>query len=111
MWLTNLKAFDVQLKHVVPLRVIASYITLSYVWGGITSPRDEEIFIENDKCFDYSAQGLFFKLPLTLRNAVELVRRLGKRFLWVDALCIDQADQAEAKEQINQMGLICSLAF
>jgi hypothetical protein len=37
-------------------------------------------------------------LPLTIRNVVEFVRLLGERFLWVDALCIDQLD---VKEQIK----------
>ena len=31
-------------------------------------------------------------LPLTFRHAIDLTRRLGYRYLWIDALCIIQHD-------------------
>jgi hypothetical protein len=48
--------------------------------------------------------------PATILDAIELVRGVGERYLWVDALCIVQGDAASKTTQLAQMGLIYAQA-
>ena len=45
-------------------------------------------------------------LPRTLRDAIEFTRSIGQRFLWIDALCIPQADPVAKARQISLMDRI-----
>jgi hypothetical protein len=46
------------------------------------------------------------RIPRTIKDAMELVRRLEERYLWVDVLCIDQTNPDELGDVISQMGVI-----
>ncbi|RYP07027.1 hypothetical protein DL764_002786 [Monosporascus ibericus] len=59
------------------------YVALSYVWGPSTE-----------------------KWPQTVLDAVEVTRRLGERYLWVDRLCIDQTNEDEKRFLFSKMNLI-----
>ncbi|RYP13467.1 hypothetical protein DL765_006880 [Monosporascus sp. GIB2] len=59
------------------------YVALSYVWG----PSTEE-------------------WPRTVLDAVEVTRRLGERYLWVDRLCIGQTNEDETRFLFSKMNLI-----
>jgi hypothetical protein len=43
-------------------------------------------------------------LPMTIRDAIRVTRRLGFRYLWIDALCTLQDDEADKLAQISKMG-------
>ena len=61
------------------------YIALSYCWGlspGITTTADTLSAHQSRIPLD--------QLPRTMKDAVLLTRRLGVRYLWIDALCIIQ---------------------
>ncbi|GAB1318003.1 hypothetical protein MFIFM68171_08213 [Madurella fahalii] len=60
-----------------------SYVALNYVWG----PSVEE-------------------WPPTILDAVEVTKRLGEKYLWVDRLCIDQSNQEEKQFLISKMDAI-----
>lgn len=65
------------------------YMTLSYVWGtkqAQTQSLDEA--------------------PLTIRDAMQVVRKLGKRYLWVDRYCIDQENVQEKTVMLQNMDWI-----
>ena len=68
------------------------YITLSYVWGSRRDPG-------NDTSHAFSLSNA----PLTIRDAVQVVRNLGRRFLWVDRYCIDQTDESSKSLMIGHM--------
>ena len=70
----------------------ADYEALSYTWG------DPEPFhsIECNGCSLGVGRNLFTALK-TLRNSE------GPRFLWIDAICINQSDVAERSEQVQYM--------
>ncbi|RGP66159.1 hypothetical protein FSPOR_6779 [Fusarium sporotrichioides] len=65
------------------------YVALSYAWGPV-----------NDHLVRTTASNLqemllalpFPQLPKTIRDAIIFTRRLGFRYLWVDALCILQSE-------------------
>lgn len=64
----------------------ATYAALSYVWGA--GPED----------------GIDW--PKTVLDAVEVTRKLGLQYLWVDRLCINQSDPAEKDYLISRMTTI-----
>ncbi|KAI1339422.1 HET-domain-containing protein [Xylariaceae sp. FL0016] len=71
------------------------YEALSYTWGDPTG----KVAIQLD--------GHAFEVTRNLAAALRRLRaRKGYRYLWVDALCINQADEAERGSQVARMGLI-----
>ncbi|KAH9222431.1 heterokaryon incompatibility protein-domain-containing protein, partial [Leptodontidium sp. 2 PMI_412] len=66
------------------------YIALSYVWGSV-------------KQISYSLNTTLPRLPQTIEDAMIVVRKLGKRYLWVDSLCIDQMNDEHKQSQIMIM--------
>jgi len=63
-----------------------SYIALSYCWGNAGSR-----FVLTKEMADLPRLRFpFDSLPRTLQDAVTITRKLGFRFLWIDALCIIQ---------------------
>lgn len=72
------------------------YMTLSYVWGSGQALAD-------------ATANHFWSLnnaPLTVRDAVHVVRSLDKRYLWVDRYCIDQDNVQEKALMLQPMDLI-----
>lgn len=78
------------------------YIALSYVWGvGMLKPK--RLRPDSDE--------LPMHISKTIQHAMTATKNLGLRYLWADAVCIDQ-DNAEAKkEQIPLMDYIYEHAF
>ncbi|KAF2195867.1 hypothetical protein K469DRAFT_734273 [Zopfia rhizophila CBS 207.26] len=71
------------------------YEALSYVWGGSDKP--QSIFIDNQ----------YLAVTLNLHTALLHLRDRGiARIIWVDAVCINQADGQETKHQIQSMAKI-----
>ena len=83
------------------------YFTLSYVWGSAEMSKTLRV--------NYAARlqkgGLGSLFPKTIADAIALVRSLGERFLWVDALCIVQDDNIRKQNDIKQMDIIYGKAF
>ncbi|KAH8799779.1 heterokaryon incompatibility protein-domain-containing protein [Xylogone sp. PMI_703] len=92
---------DVISRKIVSCPDLCDYFALSYVWGGV---------IPADGALESGT------LPRTIEDAITVTKSLGRQYLWVDALCIDQredltAEQAAAKqEQLNMMHLIYECA-
>lgn len=69
-----------------PLGYKDSYIALSYCWGN----SDSKFVLSKQKADLPRPRFPFRSLPKTLQDAVTITRKLGFRFLWIDALCIIQ---------------------
>lgn len=80
------------------------YVALSYVWGSNHTNYDH--FSSKLRKGDKSPVPLPADLPLTITNAIHMCRRFGERYLWVDALCIDQKDVEVKMTVIASMHLI-----
>lgn len=81
------------------MRIVLSYATLSYIWGGPQSCRTTTgNVLERVSNIDMES------LPQTLKDAITVCRALEISYLWVDVLCIIQDDPRDVAEQINQMG-------
>ncbi|KAK0510988.1 hypothetical protein JMJ35_006540 [Cladonia borealis] len=87
-----------------PRRVInypyigCEYVALSYVWGGVAQK-------------SFRQGSTLSRLPQTIEDAMACVRSLGKRYLWVDSVCIDQLDEKEKRDQIGRMSSIYRGAY
>ncbi|RYP69876.1 hypothetical protein DL771_005819 [Monosporascus sp. 5C6A] len=97
------------------------YVALSYVWGRIPTilapgdnPEMTPILLtirENvkdlsvPKALSLSRQASLRsgRIPRTVRDAMELTRKIGIRHLWVDTLCIVQDDQEDKSRLIGSM--------
>ena len=85
---------------------LCRYVALSYIWG------EAKNFTLNEKTTTqlHSKFGLVPCLkqwvPKTIRDAILVVQRMGERYLWVDALCIQQDDRLEKHAQIASMDRI-----
>jgi hypothetical protein len=50
-------------------------------------------------------------LPKTFRDAVDVTRRLGVTYLWIDSLCIIQNSKADWRKESFKMGLLYANAY
>jgi hypothetical protein len=81
-----------------------TYVTLSYVWGSADMPQLK--LEKNTSARLFGPNGLanhHEDIPTTIKNSMDLCQRLGKRYLWVDALCIYQDDPEDQSIQFQQM--------
>ncbi|KAI1264058.1 heterokaryon incompatibility protein-domain-containing protein [Xylariaceae sp. FL1019] len=65
------------------------YLALSYCWGDVANPpwiTTKTNLAQRLTSFDYR------DLPATLSDALVITRKLGFRYIWIDALCIVQDD-------------------
>ncbi|KAK3374700.1 heterokaryon incompatibility protein-domain-containing protein [Podospora didyma] len=88
------------------------YLALSYVWG------KDPTFLKTTK-FNVdllqepgalATPQIKATLARVFIDAMELTAKLGKRFLWIDALCIVQDDDTQKHSQLEMMHLIYSQA-
>ncbi|KAJ4244067.1 hypothetical protein NW762_014680 [Fusarium torreyae] len=81
------RMLDVNSRTVVQCPKNCDYLALSYVWGGI-----------------HPAPGALEAgtLPQTIEDAITVTKKLGKRYLWVDALCIDQTPNPTPEQAANK---------
>lgn len=83
------------------------YFALSYVWGTVDMSMTLLANYES-RC---KTRGLPTRLPNTISDAIMLVRDLGERYLWVDALCIVQDDDEHKARNIAHMDVVYNKAF
>ena len=103
--LPTLRMIDVDQGCLVKMQEQCPYVTLSYVWG-----RDLQFKCTNSLLLSLEMKfGLlqhWEQIPRTVQDAVNLVRLLGLRYLWVDSLCIVQDSQPDMQDQFPKMGQI-----
>lgn len=82
---------------------LLEYCTLSYRWG------DTAHTCVLTSAFEFMLEIPVVSMPHTFRDAITVARKLGIRFLWIDALCIVQpsyGDNTEWLEEGSRMGII-----
>jgi hypothetical protein len=73
------------------------YIALSYCWGSHLWTEKPTLMTTASSVESMKREICMDDLPQTICDAVAITRRLGVRYLWVDALCILQGSDIEAK--------------
>lgn len=108
----NLRLLNVKTKRVIAVAEEGipnppRYVALSYVWGGPQLVRLQKNNLER-----FGREGLSAERDLhpSIRDAIDVMQKLGETYLWVDALCIIQDDPVNVREQIAQMGQIYQAA-
>ena len=82
------------------------YAALSYCWGTTQTVKTIKATID---AFHVALPTA--KIPLTVVDAFTLTRQLGIRYLWVDALCIVQDDQADWETEAANMHNVYAGSF
>jgi hypothetical protein len=116
-WHGPLWLIDVIRQCVVPAQPDTKYFALSYVWGTSTAP-------ESALCFESSSKHKLTKrgslknqigkpkvIPQLIADVIDLVSRLGWRYLWVDRYCIMQDNGPAKDSQISSMNAIYAGAY
>jgi hypothetical protein len=90
------------------------YVALSYTWGNTDITKPMAISIQ--QAFEYSrddprvAQTVEVEtqveVTINLEAALRQLRASGYEKVWIDALCINQEDDAERREQVLKMNRI-----
>lgn len=70
------------------------YTALSYAWGGESSA---EKWSNHNEPFQIS------KLPATIQHAIEVTQKLKFKYIWIDALCINQSGLSSWKQESSKM--------
>jgi Heterokaryon incompatibility protein (HET) len=76
------------------------YATLSYCWGG-----PQAFSTTLDTATKYASGFTISELPKTLQDAVEITKRLGLEYIWIDSLCIIQDSPSDKNHEIPRMAL------
>ncbi|KIW00207.1 uncharacterized protein PV09_08247 [Verruconis gallopava] len=100
IWLIDTRHFCLVQKP-LPCR----YVTLSYVWGKVQTFRLKEKDIPSLSTLE-GLRDIEDQLPLTIMDAIEFVRSIGEKYLWVDAVCIPQDNAKIMEEQIGHMASV-----
>jgi len=120
-----LRVIDVKNNCIVkaPIGKEFRFVALSYVWG---KPSIETLMLSRFNIEQLSQRGglreFWHGVSTTIKDAIEVVKGVGERYLWVDALCIiqdqDIADdeslryiQEERTQQISAMDWLYSTAI
>ncbi|KAK8084490.1 hypothetical protein PG997_005761 [Apiospora hydei] len=85
------------------------YVALSYVWGQEIRGNSDYVSTRATVMKYITPGGLqqvWERLPQTIQDSILLVRRLGCRYLWIDAFCIVQDSGSSWKLNSEAMHLI-----
>ncbi|OAL48914.1 HET-domain-containing protein [Pyrenochaeta sp. DS3sAY3a] len=83
-----------------------AYIALSYCWGTCEVVKTLSMNIES-----FHQALPLDRLPQTIKDAITVTKRLGFRYLWVDALCIVQDDHDDWAAEAKRMSSVYQYAF
>lgn len=99
--LPGLLVIDCFSRQVVAADPSCPYVALSYVWGPARVGGEKEGFRTDLRSH---------RLPRTIRDAMNVVRVLGMKYLWVDRYCINSTEPGTKHHTINNMDTIYEAA-
>ncbi|KAJ0122401.1 HET-domain-containing protein [Diaporthe amygdali] len=83
-------------------RPYGPYVALSYCWG--PNPSFLRLTDVNEKGLEAGMS--ISELPIAFREAIDIVRRLAYRYLWIDSLCILQSGPGSAEDWQRESALM-----
>ncbi|KAK2766785.1 hypothetical protein FQN54_006099 [Arachnomyces sp. PD_36] len=102
---SNFRVIDLERGCVGRAALDSQYVTLSYVWGDLPlfklrKDNYKELFTPG------GLEAIRTDLPKTINDAIDLVKALEVRYLWVDALCLVQDDDHDVSLGVEMMNSI-----
>lgn len=95
------------IKLIVPTSgTTGRFAALSYCWGSTGN-----LTTTSNNIKEREAGIQWETLPNLFQDVVQITRQMGIHFLWIDALCIIQDDQADWQRESSNMGGIYSGAY
>lgn len=114
----SFRLIDVENNCIVRAPRNCKYAALSYVWGKIDISTILRLLKANvaelEKPGSLLQKEYYDKIPITIRDAIQVVRELHLRYLWTDSLCIIQDDvgeQGSKYDAISKMDLVYGAAY
>ncbi|KAE8342165.1 hypothetical protein BDV24DRAFT_162716 [Aspergillus arachidicola] len=102
---------DANRLQLLELECGVEYVALSYCWDKNSYEQkpylttDENFQSRKDKGFNYN------DLPKLFQDVITVTRELGKRYLWIDALCIIQGNKEDWEKEGTKMEHIFASAY
>lgn len=85
---------------------VGKWVALTYCWGNVPFLQTTS---QNIKAL--KREIVFSSLPKTFQDAVVITRQLGIRYLWIDALCIQQNSDLDWQTESANMPAIYANAY
>lgn len=82
-----------------------AYFTLSHCWG---PPEKRPATTTKANLAQRMDSIPFSELPKTFQDAIEITRKIGARYLWIDSLCIVQDDEHDWAREAGLMAKVYS---
>lgn len=101
----SVSCIDCTTREIVSILPGDEYLALSYVWGDSPHPSRGLIKRKDGRRF------VSGNVARAIEDAIIVVRNLGKRYLWVDQLCINQDSDTDKQRQIHNMHNIYEGAY
>jgi hypothetical protein len=98
----EIRVIDVENRYIMSIDISSQYVALSYVWGGKEIPQ-LKLQASNFRRLSSSGSLKDGDIPTTVSDSIRVCQLLGRRYLWIDALCIMQDDPEEQASQIKEM--------
>lgn len=105
--LLELSQFTARIIHPSVDGGLGPYVALSYCWG----PNSNFLRLTYWNKEELQSGIPLDRLPLAFREAIELVKRLGYRYIWIDSLCILQVglgSEVDWRSETARMGDVYS---
>jgi hypothetical protein len=114
----SFRLIDVVNNCIIPAPHRCKYVGLSYVWGNINPSSILRLLKANledlEKPGSLARKEHYEKIPLTIRDAMQVVKSLHLKYLWTDSLCIvqdDEDDHGSKFDAISKMDLVYGAAY
>lgn len=110
----RLRFLDVTLGAIVAVDNMQRYLALSYVWVDAMKgfmARMPATVLPTTLGRESVRPIERHSLPKTLREVWSFMEMIGERYVWVDALCVNQSDAEETAALIPEMGSIYGNAY
>jgi hypothetical protein len=102
----TLELIEVNELRIVKADSSVNYVTLSYVWG--QSREVLQLNKDNQNTLRQPDALRITRLTTVVEDAIHLVKSIGERYLWVDALCVPQNDNELTAFYVDRMDQIYS---
>ena len=104
----TLRLVDVKNRCLVLASPQCEYLALSYTWGD--PRRFQHLKLTKDTSDWLRSPGALVeensRVPRTIKDALTITEKLGVRYLWIDAICIQQDDENDKISLIPHMDQI-----